>query len=280
MSLVKMSELLIKAGNEKYGVGAFSVANMEMVLGAIKAAEELNSPIILQVAQVRLPYSPISLFGPLMIAAAKASRVPIAVHLDHGLDIETVKQALELGFTSVMIDASHLPIDDNIGMVRKVKEIAHQYGADVEAEVGQLAGSEDGSIDHEMLYSDPNEVEKLYKETKLDAIALSIGNAHGLYKKEPKLNFKILEEAKKRVPVPLVLHGGSGISDDDFRRCIAGGICKVNVATATFLSVEKEVREYCRGDVHDYFKMSAAMVNGAYQNVSRHIKVFQSDNRE
>jgi fructose-bisphosphate aldolase class II len=274
-----MSKLLKEAEDKNYGVGAFSVANMEMVLGAIKAAEELNSPIILQVAQVRLPYSPIEVFGPLMIAAAKASRVPVAVHLDHGLDIETVKQALELGFTSVMIDASMLPIDENISLVQKVKEVAKRYGADVEAEVGQLAGSEDGSVDHEMLYSNPEDVEKLYQKTNLEAIALSIGNAHGLYKKEPKLNFTVLEEARKRVSIPLVLHGGSGISDEDFRKCIAGGIRKLNVATATFLSVEKEVREYCKGENHDYFTMSAAMVQGAYENVSRHIKVFQSNNR-
>ncbi len=279
LSLVNMSKLLKEAEDNNYGVGAFSVANMEMVLGAIKAAEELKSPIILQVAQVRLPYSPLSVFGPLMIAAAKESKVPVAVHLDHGLDIETVKQALELGFTSVMIDASHLTINENIQMVQKVKEFADKYGADVEAEVGQLAGSEDGSVDHEMLYSDPDEVEKLYQNTHLNAIALSIGNAHGLYKNEPKLNFEILEEARKRVPIPLVLHGGSGISDDDFRKCIKGGIRKLNVATATFMSVEGEVREYCKLDKKDYFTMSARMVQGAYKNVSRHIEVFQSDNR-
>ncbi|MFA9378623.1 MAG: class II fructose-bisphosphate aldolase [Lachnotalea sp.] len=279
MSLVNMSKLLKEAEGKNYGVGAFSVANMEMVIGAIKAAEELNSPIILQVAQVRLPYSPLMVFGPLMIAAAKASTVPVAVHLDHGLDIKTVKQALELGFTSVMIDASMLPIDENISLVQKVKEIANNYGADVEAEVGQLAGSEDGSVDHEMLYSNPDDVEKLFKSTKIDAIALSIGNAHGLYKKEPKLNFKVLEDARKKVSIPLVLHGGSGISDEDFRKCIAGGIRKINVATATFLSVEKEVRDYCKGENQDYFAMSAAMVLGAYKNVSRHIKVFQSNNR-
>lgn len=274
-----MSKLLKEAEKGDYGIGAFSVANMEMVLGVIRAAEELKSPVILQVAQVRLPYSPLKAFGPLMIAAAKAATVPVAVHLDHGLDLDTVKMALELGFTSVMIDASSLPIEENIQMVQKVKEMADQYGADVEAEVGQLAGSEDGSVDHEMLYSDPDEVEKLYQETKLDAIALSIGNAHGLYKDTPRLNFNILEEAHKRVPVPLVLHGGSGISDEDFRRCIAGGIRKVNVATATFLSVENAVREYCKSEKHDYFVMSDTMVKGTYENVCRHIKVFQSDNK-
>lgn len=279
MPLVNMSQLLKDAQRGNYGIGAFSVANMEMVMGAIKAAEELMSPIILQIAQVRLPYSPLSMIGPLMVAAAEAAKVPVAVHLDHGLDLEVVKQALDLGFTSVMIDASQLPIKENIAIVKQVIEIAKPYGASVEAEVGQLAGSEDGSVDNEMLYSDPDEVEELYKNTKLDAIALSIGNAHGLYKQEPKLNFSILDQVRERVSVPLVLHGGSGISDADFRKCIAGGIRKLNVATATFISVEKAVREYTEGEKKDYFQMSSAMVQGAYENVSKHIKIFQSDNK-
>ena len=279
MPLVNMSQLLEEAQKGNYGIGAFSVANMEMIMGAIKAAEELKSPIILQIAQVRLPYSPLSMIGPLMVAAAKTAAVPVAVHLDHGLDLEVVKQALDLGFTSVMIDASQLPIEENISIVKKVIEIAKPYGASVEAEVGQLAGSEDGSVDNEMLYSDPDEVEELYKNTNLDAIALSIGNAHGLYKQEPKLNFSILEQARKRVPVPLVLHGGTGISVTDFRNCIAGGVRKLNVATATFLSVENAVREYSKGEKKDYFLMSSAMVQGTYENVSKHIKIFQSDNK-
>jgi fructose-bisphosphate aldolase class II len=279
MPLVNMSQLLEEAQKGNYGIGAFSVANMEMIMGAIKAAEELKSPIILQIAQVRLSYSPLSMIGPLMVAAAKTAAVPVAVHLDHGLDLEVVKQALDLGFTSVMIDASQLPIEENISIVKKVIEIAKPYGASVEAEVGQLAGSEDGSVDNEMLYSDPDEVEELYKNTNLDAIALSIGNAHGLYKQEPKLNFSILEQARKRVPVPLVLHGGTGISVTDFRNCIAGGVRKLNVATATFLSVENAVREYSKGEKKDYFLMSSAMVQGAYENVSKHIKIFQSDNK-
>lgn len=279
MPLVKMSALLKDAEKGNYGVGAFSVANMEMIIGGIKAAEELNSPIILQVAQVRLTYSPLEMFGALMVAAAKSAKVPVAVHLDHGLDLETVSQALELGFTSVMIDASHLPLKENIHIVQEVIGLAKKYGADVEAEVGQLAGSEDGSTDHEMLYSHPDEVEELYNKTNLDAIALSIGNAHGLYKSEPRLNFNILKEAHERVPIPLVLHGGTGISDEDFKKCIKGGIRKVNVATATFMAVEESMRRYCESEEQNYFLMSAKMVEGAYKNISRHIKVFESDNK-
>lgn len=279
MPLVKMSSLLKEAMKEGYGVGAFSVSNMEMVIGAVKAAQDLRSPIILQVAQARLPYSPIEVFGPSMVAAAKQATVPIAVHFDHGTDIEYIKRALDVGFVSVMMDASLETIDKNIEIVKKAKEIADQYDADIEAEVGQLSCNEDGTQEYELKYSNPEDVRKLYEYTGVDAIALSIGNAHGLYKKEPKLRFDILEESQRKVPIPLVLHGGSGISDKDFKKCIKGGIRKINVATDNYNLVEQYVRNYCKTDDGDYFAMSNAMVMGAYESVSKHIKVFGSVNR-
>jgi len=279
MALTTLTELLEKAQKEGYGVGSFSVSNMEMVMGTIQAAEECKAPIILQVAQVRLPYSPIELLGATMVAAAKKASVPVAVHFDHGMDLNMIKAALETGFNSVMIDASSYPINENIRLVREVKKLAESYGAAVEAEVGQLPVSEDGKSEVELMYSDPAEVKLLYEETGVDAIALSIGNAHGLYKSEPKLNFQVLEETIKKVPVPLVLHGGSGISDEDFRKCISGGIHKLNVATITYQSVEEAVQEYCKGEARSYFTMSRAMVNGAYESVKKHIQVFGSTNK-
>lgn len=271
-----MKSLLIKAERGNYGIGAFSIANMEMIMGAVRAAEETKTPIILQIAQVRLPYSPLQLIGPMMIAAAKKSSVPIAVHFDHGLDIEVIRQALEIGFTSVMIDASHLPIKQNIELVDRVKDMADTYGASVEAEVGQLGGSEGGTEDNEMFYSSPNEVKQLYESTKIDAIALSIGNAHGLYKKEPKLNFDILSKTKELVDIPLVLHGGSGISSEDFQKCIDLGVRKVNIATANFMSVEEEARNYSLEEKRDFFKLSSKMVDGMYKNVRKHIDIFNN----
>ena len=148
MSLVKMKELLERAQKNKIGCGAFSVGNMEMVRGAIQAAEELDTPIILQIAEVRLKHSPLHLMGPMMIQAAKEAKVDVAVHLDHGLTFETVQKALELGFTSVMLDASTLPFEENIANTKKVVELAKQYGVTVEAELGLVGGSEDGSCDH------------------------------------------------------------------------------------------------------------------------------------
>lgn len=279
LPLVNMKSILSRAEQDNYGVGAYSVANMEMIMGAIRAAQECNSPAILQIAQVRLPYSPLHLIGPMMIAAAEKATVPIAVHFDHGLDIEVIKQALELGFTSVMIDASHLPIKQNIEMVGSVKDMADQYGATVEAEVGQIGGSEGGTEDNGMFYSNPQEVKELYESTKVDAIALSIGNAHGLYKNEPKLKFNLLKETTELVPIPLVLHGGSGITVEDFRKCIELGVRKVNIATANFMSVEEEARNYCREKKRDYFKLSSAMELGMFKNVTRHIEIFKSNGR-
>lgn len=278
MPLIKMSSILREAKKKDYGVGAFNVSNMEMVIGAVNAAEDLNSPIILQVAQIRLSYSPLEVFGPLMIAAAKESKVPIVVHLDHGTDLELIKKALDLGFVSVMIDASMKPLNENIKIVKSVKELASCYGADVEAEVGQIARTEEG-MEYKMIYSDPNDVKRLYENTGVEAVALSIGNAHGLYTEEPKLQFDVLEEISKNVSVPLVLHGGSGISDKDFKKCIHGGIRKINIATASYNSVEESVRDYCLSGERNYFSMSDAMVKGTYESVSKHINIFGSNNR-
>ena len=279
MPLVNMKDLLENANREMYGVGAFNVANMEMVLGAVRAGEECRSPIILQLSQGRLPYSPLFLMGPMMMAAAETASVPIGVHFDHGTDIEVIRQALDLGFTSVMIDASHLPIDRNIELTGKVKEMADQYGASVEAEVGQLGGSEDDSAARKMYHSDPQEAKRLYDGVKIDAIALSIGNAHGLYLDEPKLDFSLLQEAKALIPIPLVLHGGTGISPEDFRTCIACGVRKINIATADFLSAEEGARNYCAGTERNWFKLSEAMVQGVAACVARHIRIFQSDGK-
>ena len=274
-----MKSLLDKAKKEKYGVGAFSVANMEMIMGAVKAAEELKSPIILQIAEVRLNYSPLDLIGPMMIAAAKNSKVPIAVHLDHGITLDKICEALDLGFTSVMIDGSMHSLDDNIKITKEVVKKAREYGVTVEAEIGKVGGSEDGRENHGVVYTDVNEAIKFYKETDINALAVAIGNAHGDYKGEPKLNFEILDEINKNIEIPLVLHGGSGISPKDFRHCIELGIHKINVATSTFKLVEKRVRErYLENGTQkiDYFELHALEIKGAYENVKMHIEIFQS----
>ena len=275
MALVKMKDLLKRAEEKNIGCGAFSVGNMEMVKGAIRAAEELNTPIILQIAEVRLKNSPLHLMGPMMVQAAKEAKVDVAVHLDHGLTFETVDKALELGFTSVMLDASTLPFEENIAKVKTVVEKARKYGATVEAELGLVGGSEDGSCDHGIRCTDPDDAVVYARETGIDALAVAIGNAHGNYPVAPTHSFYVLEKIHEKVDIPLVLHGGSGITDKDFQRAISLGIRKVNIATASFNSLTAHVEKYMAStDKHNFFDLNEAMVQGTYENVKRHILVF------
>lgn len=281
MALVKMKDLLRCAEEKNIGCGAFSVGNMEMVRGAIRAAEELDTPIILQIAEVRLKNSPLHLMGPMMVQAAKEAKVDVAVHLDHGLTFETVDKALELGFTSVMLDASTLPFEENIARVKAVVEKARKYGATVEAELGFVGGSEDGSCDHGIRCTDPDDAVVYARETGIDALAVAIGNAHGNYPVAPTLAFDVLEKIHEKVDIPLVLHGGSGITDKDFQKAISLGIRKVNIATASFNSLTAHVEKYMEStDKHNFFDLNDAMVQGTYENVKRHILVFNEPYQE
>lgn len=281
MALVKMKDLLRRAEEKNIGCGAFSVGNMEMVRGAIRAAEELDTPIILQIAEVRLKNSPFHLMGPMMVQAAKEAKVDVAVHLDHGLTFETVDKALELGFTSVMLDASTLPFEENIARVKAVVEKARKYGATVEAELGLVGGSEDGSCDHGIRCTDPDDAVVYARETGIDALAVAIGNAHGNYPVAPTLAFDVLEKIHEKVDIPLVLHGGSGITDKDFQKAISLGIRKVNIATASFNSLTAHVEKYMEStDKHNFFDLNEAMVQGTYENVKKHILVFNEPYQE
>ena len=281
MALVKMKDLLRRAEEKNIGCGAFSVGNMEMVRGAIRAAEELDTPIILQIAEVRLKNSPLHLMGPMMVQAAKEAKVDVAVHLDHGLTFGTVDKALELGFTSVMLDASTLPFEENIARVKAVVEKARKYGATVEAELGLVGGSEDGSCDHGIRCTDPDDAVVYARETGIDALAVAIGNAHGNYPVAPTLAFDVLEKIHERVDIPLVLHGGSGITDKDFQKAISLGIRKVNIATASFKSLTAHVEKYMEStDKHNFFDLNEAMVQGTYENVKKHILVFNEPYQE
>lgn len=276
MALVTMKALLEQARAERRGVGAFSVGNMEMVKGAVQAAEKLRTPIILQIAEVRLKHSPLHLMGPMMVQAAKEAEVDIAVHLDHGLTIETVRQALELGFTSVMYDSSAYSFAENIERTREAAELARAYGATVEAELGLVGGSEDGSCDHGIRCTDPWDAKIFCERTGVDALAVAIGNAHGNYPVAPRLEFDVLEQIHAETgSIPLVLHGGSGITDADFQTAIRKGIVKVNIATASFNQLMKRSEEYMRTEgAHNYFSLNEAMVRGTYENVKHHIEVF------
>lgn len=275
MALVPMKNLLERAEKNNIAIGAFSVGNMEMVMGAVAAAEELNVPIILQIAECRLKNSPLELMGPMMLSAAQKSKVEIAVHLDHGLKIETVEKALEMGFTSVMFDGSTLPLEENIKAVKKVREMADEYGATVEAELGVVGGNEGDGAAHEILCTNPDDAKLFCDETGVDALAVAIGNAHGNYPVLPQLRFDVLDDINKIVETPLVLHGGTGITDEMFQQAIMLGVRKVNIATASFDNLAKFALDYCKArEKANYFELSARMAEGVYENVKRHIKVF------
>lgn len=277
MALVTMKKLLEQAQEKNIGYGAFSVGNMEMARGAVRAAEEQGTPIILQIAEARLTHSPLHLMGPMMLSAAKEAKVDIAVHLDHGLTLETIKQALDMGFTSVMLDASALPFEENIEKTKQAVSLANDYGAAVEAELGLVGGSEDGKTDHGVRCTDPKDAAVFCEQTGVDALAVAIGNAHGNYPSAPNLAFDVLNAIYQSVKTPLVLHGGSGISDADFQRAISLGIRKVNIATASFNSLTRHVAAYLeKADKPDYFGLNEAMEQGVYENVTHHIQVFNT----
>lgn len=267
MPLANMRDVMRAQKALKKAVGAFSVSSLDMIKGIVRAAEALNEPIILQVAQCRLDVTPLSLLGPCMLAAARNAQVPVCVHLDHGLTLECVKEALALGFTSVMIDGSTLPDAENIALTRRVMALAAPYGAAVEAEIGVVGRTESGG-DQQAQCADPAQARRFLEETGVDALAVAIGNAHGVYVGAPKLRFDVLEQLQP-TSTPLVLHGGTGISDDDFRRCIRLGMGKINIATATFQAVTQAAQ-----GATDYFKMARRMQDAACAVATHHIQVF------
>ena len=274
--LVPMSKLIENAEKGNYAVGAFSVGNMEMVMGAIKAAEDTNTPIIIQIAEKRLQNSPIELMGPMMVSAAKAAKVDVAVHLDHGLTLDCIQKVLDYGFTSVMLDASLMPFEENIAITKKVVEMAKKYGATVESELGVVGGSEGDNLVHTIKCTDPKVAKEFCNRTNIDCLAVAIGNAHGNYPVLPELRFDILEEIHKTCTKPLVLHGGTGITDEMFKKCISLGIRKINIATASFDALTKYAKEYLKQDKVNYFDLSSEMVKGVYANIRRHIEVFNN----
>lgn len=273
MSLVTLNTLLQRAEKNGVATGAFSVGNMEMILGAVKAAEETNTPIILQIAEVRLPTSPLKIIGPMMVAAAENASVDVCVHLDHGLNYSTVEEALDLGFTSVMLDGSLLSFEDNISLTQKVVEKAKEYGASVEAELGVVGGNEGDGKGHSIQYTDPSLALEFTQKTGIDALAVAIGNAHGNYPVAPKLRFDVLNEIHNICPTPLVLHGGTGITSDDFRNCIRNGVRKINIATASFTAVSNAAKAVSDAN-GSYFVLSQAIADAVYENVKNHINIF------
>ncbi|MDI3299420.1 MAG: class II fructose-1,6-bisphosphate aldolase [Bacillota bacterium] len=233
MPLVTSAELLQAADAGGYAVGAFNCNNLEILQAILAAAEAERSPVIVQTSQGALEYAGLPLLAAMIRAAAEEATVPVALHLDHGTDFATEVACLRAGYTSLMFDGSKLPYAENVAGTRRIVEIAHAVGVSVEAELGTIAGTEDlvSVSEQEALYTDPEQAEAFVRETGADALAVAVGTAHGVYRQAPHLDFARLEAIDRRVRVPLVLHGSSGVPDDQIREAIRRGVRKINIDT-------------------------------------------------
>ncbi|MCD8019773.1 MAG: class II fructose-1,6-bisphosphate aldolase [Clostridiales bacterium] len=230
--LTTSKELLLKAQQEGYAVGAFNVENMEMVQAVVAAAEELQSPVILQTTPSTVKYADLEYYYANVRTATEKATVPVVMHLDHGNSFELAMQAFRAGYTSIMIDGSHGTFEENIAVSKAVADACHPAGIPVEAELGKVGGKEDDLVGGEgNPYTDPEEARAFVEATNVDSLAVAIGTAHGVYKGTPKLDGDRLSESRKVVSIPLVLHGTSGVPDEAVLECIKRGICKVNYAT-------------------------------------------------
>lgn len=233
MRLSPMKELVLAAQKGQYAVGAFNCNNMEIVQAIVAAAEIEKSPVIIQASQGAIKYAGIDYITGLTKLAAESVKVPVALHLDHGTSFEQCIDCIRSGFSSVMIDGSKHNLEENIALTLRVIEIARLFGVSVEGELGKIGGTEDDIVvsEREAFFTDPIDAERFCRETGVDALAVAIGTAHGLYKGVPKLDFDRLKEIKKRVSTPLVLHGSSGVPEEAIREAISHGVAKVNIDT-------------------------------------------------
>ncbi len=231
--LVNMNEILIPARKGGYGVGFFNAVNVEMARAVIETAQELNAPVIVGTAEVLLPVTEMVNVADYLIPMAKRASVPVCVHYDHGLTYDRCMQALDLGFTSIMYDCSTLSYEDNVGKLHDMVGICHKRNVTVEGELGHVGDNEGaGKLERpEDYYTDPNQALDFVKRTGVDALAVAVGNAHGDYRFPPKLDFDRIRTIADKTQIPLVLHGGSGLADDDFSRAVQNGICKINIFT-------------------------------------------------
>ncbi|EFM08557.1 MULTISPECIES: class II fructose-bisphosphate aldolase [Paenibacillus] len=284
MALVSMKDMLNKGLKEGYAVGQFNINNLEWTQAILAAAEEEKSPVILGVSEGAARYmggfTVVTAIVKSLIEEMKIT-VPVAIHLDHGSSFEKCKQAIDAGFTSVMIDASHDPLEDNIRITKQVVEYAHERGVSVEAELGTVGGQEDDVIAEGVIYADPKECFELVERTGIDCLAPALGSVHGPYKGEPNLGFKEMEEICQTIKLPLVLHGGTGIPTEHIKRSISLGTAKINVNTENQIAFTKVAREILSNDaeVYDPRKFLAPGREAIKQTVAGKMREFGSSNK-
>ena len=276
--LVNLNDILEKAQKGHYGVGLFNTTDSDMLEAVIAAAEELNSPVVIGTAEILLPYGELKLIAPTIIAAAKRASVPVVVHYDHGLTFERCMEALKLGFSSVMFDGSTSDYETNLKNTREIVKIAHAFGASVEGEIGHVGNADANDNLLTDMYTTPEEAEEYVKATKVDALAIAIGTAHGVYKTKPMLNIERLKEIRAKIDTPLVLHGGSGLSDDDFKATVKEGIAKVNIFTDLCLAGDKAMREGLEKGI-GYLETRNLKVKYIKEAVMNKIRLFGSDGK-
>lgn len=251
--LVNLKDILKIAEEKKIAIGAFNTPGLDSLVAIIEAAEELDLPVIIQFAQCHEPWMPLDIIGPAMVAQAKKAKVPVCVHLDHGEDLEYLSNALAMGFTSIMYDGSVLPYEENLANTKKAVELAAKSGASVEAELGSMgrresgAGDDTGENDETKIYTDPIQAADFVEKTGIDALACSFGTTHGIYLTEPKLDFDVVKNVRKNTNmIPVVMHGGSGVSKEDYRKSIEAGVRKVNYFTYMDKSGGNAAEEYIK----------------------------------
>ncbi|MGM0902963.1 MAG: class II fructose-bisphosphate aldolase [Bacillota bacterium] len=285
--LVTLKEILAKADEGNYAVGAFNSPTLESARAAVEAAEELQVPIILSHAEVHFEITPLEIMGPILVNLAKNASVPVTVHLDHGSSLENVKKAIDIGFSSVMIDASHMSYEDNIRTVQEVVEYAQKHNVSVEAELGMMTSSGIGgeetvggehldadSVDY---YTDPSIAKDFVERTKIDGLAASFGTVHGIYIKEPNLDFDRLREIYKNIQRPVIMHGGSGLSVEDYIEAINSGVRKINYYSYAAKAGASAVKEYIENEPNLFYHDLAVVAKEALKkDLKRAMEIFSN----
>ena len=274
--LVNLKEILKYAEDNNCAIGMFNATGLDSIKAIIEAAEELNTPVILAHAEVHNIYNDISLIGPIMLEVAKRAKVKVCVHLDHGTSLEMIKKATNIGFTSIMIDASSLEFKDNIKLTKKVVSMCHPLNISVEGEIGRIKSLDDTS-DNEYYYTKASEAEIFVKETGVDALAIAFGTQHGFYKETPELKIDVIKNVKKVVNIPLVMHGGSGLSKEQFKKCIDAGIRKINyysyMSKAGYDAAKKVIESNKTNYMHD---VEYASYKAMKEDLLKTIKIFNN----
>lgn len=278
--LVNMNEVLLPAREGRYAVGLFNAVNLELARGILAAAQRTGSPVIMGTAEVLFPYGPLEEVSYYLIPMAKKAGIPVVIHLDHGLKKETCLKALDLGFTSIMYDCSTDDYDTNVEKVREMAEIAHSRGATIEGELGHVGDNTDAAeADPSFFYTDPGQARDFVEKTGVDALAVAVGTAHGAYRLPPKLDFDRIRAIKEQAKVPLVLHGGSGLTDEDFRKAIRAGISKINIFTDINVAAVRGARQHFVSDDKGLTELIPAAVEAVERETAKKMELFGSCGR-